>query len=101
MISSKHRIIFHRTTILDRRMAGYCIGRKEKLEIPKNILELIKDEFYKSKDDIVVFEQATYGQKDIDNDWFIAYNTPEEIHLYEITDELMEETNYGIGKKAN
>lgn len=98
MISSVHRVIFHKTTILDRRIAGYCIGRKEKLEIPKSIAELLKEEFYKSKDDVLVFEQITYGHKDIDNDWYIAYNTPEGINLYEMNEKLLEEANYGIAK---
>lgn len=90
-----HRNIFHRTTILDRRILEYCLKNKEKLAVPQKLAEKLREEFRKSKDNVLVFEQTTYGIGDIDNEWYIAYNTPEEIYLFEMTDKLLEETNYG------
>jgi hypothetical protein len=98
-IPASYKNIFHRTTMLDRRIAEYCIKNKEKLAVPQKLAEKLKDEFYKSKDNILVFEQTTYGIGDIDNEWYIAYNAPEEIYLFEMTVELLEETNYGTANR--
>ena len=88
--------VFYKVSELDKNIVIHSIKNEERLAIPKKLAEKLQEEFAKTKETIIVFEEIMYGENDIDNNWFVAYNSPEGIYLYEMTDDLLERANYGI-----
>lgn len=88
--------VFYKVSELDKNIIIHSIQNEERLSIPKKLAERLQDEFVKTKENIIVFEEIVYGLEDIDNNWFLAYNSPEGIYLYEMTDDLLERANYGM-----
>lgn len=88
--------VFHKVSELDKNIIIHSIQNEERLSIPKKLAERLQDEFVKTRENIVVFEELLYGPNDIDNTWFVAYNSPEGIYLYEMSDDLLGRANYGI-----
>lgn len=87
---------FHHAMNSDRNILTYALKNELNLEVTQTIRKSLTSEFAEQKTDILLMEECLNDPNDLDNVWYIAYNSPLGIYLFEITDSLLERTNYGL-----
>ena len=80
----------------DRNILLYALKNEVNLEVSETIRKQLVKEFAEQKEDIILIEECLNDPDDLDNVWYIAYNSPLGTYLFEITDSLLERANYGL-----
>jgi hypothetical protein len=86
----------HHAMKSDRNILIHALKNEKPLVPGKKMAKWLSSEFMQHRDDIILLEECRLNEDDLDNTWFIAYNSPLGICLFELTDSLLEKSNYGI-----
>lgn len=84
---------FYAPTCIDLRILDFALQNEESLELPRQAKEQIIDYLQATRNKRLVFEDLTYGA---DGVLYIVLNSDGKFYCYELSDDLLERTNYGM-----
>lgn len=84
---------FYAPTYNELNMLEFAINNEESLELPQKTKEKILDYLNSTKNKQLVIEELTHG---VDGVWYIISTLGDSFYCYELSDEFLERTNYGM-----